>query len=58
MAFIAKKLKTSQYKNCAPAVGAFIGMWALGFLAFWILMYEFLQIKGGYAVLKEEKAKK
>ena len=56
IALWAKKLKTSQYKNCAPAWAAFVGIWFFGAVGFWMIMYQFLQIKQGYAVLKDEQA--
>lgn len=55
LAFIAKKLNTSQYEKCAPIWGIIVGMLLVGPLGFWIVTYQFLQIKQGYAVLKTKK---
>ncbi len=49
----ASKLKTYKYKHVAPVWGIIIGMLFFQALAFWIVMYQFLQIKQGNAILKD-----
>lgn len=55
LAFIAKKLKTSQYEKCAPIWAIVLGMLWFGAFCFLIIIYQFLQIKGGHATLKSQK---
>lgn len=55
LAVIAKKLKTSQYEKCAPIWAIVLGMLWFGAFCFLIIIYQFLQIKGGYATLKPQK---
>lgn len=55
MAVIAYKLKTEKYKNCAPVWGVVIGILFFRVLAIWIILYQFLQIKDGNAILKDTK---
>lgn len=55
LAFIAKKLNTSQYEKCAPIWGIIVGMLLVGPLGFWIVTYQFLQVKQGHAVLKTKQ---
>ncbi|MBQ9271444.1 MAG: ankyrin repeat domain-containing protein [Alphaproteobacteria bacterium] len=58
LSFLAYKLKTKQYKNYAPAWEVFIGVIFLQAIGVWIVIYQFLQIKEGCAVLKDENAPK
>lgn len=52
---IASKLETKKYKNCAAAWAVFLVFFLTGALAQWACTYQFLQIKQGYAVLKDKK---
>lgn len=52
LTILAKKYKFSDYKNCTPAIGAFIGIMLLGPIATWAVTYQYLQVKHGNAVKK------
>ena len=46
------KIKSSQYKNSAPAWAVFLAIFFLGPIALWFVLYGLLQIKQGLAVRK------
>lgn len=52
-ALYAIKKETYKYKNGAPAFGVFIGIAFLGPIGIWLISYQFLQIKNGFAEIKE-----
>ena len=49
----AIKINTYKYENCAPAWFVFFVILVTGFLGVWIVTYQFLQIKTGFALLKK-----
>lgn len=55
--FIAHKFQTTKYKNCSGPIGVIIGVIILKGFGVWILFYQFLQIKGGFAELKSNSVK-
>ena len=55
MTFYAMKIKTYKYERCCPAWEIFIGIIFLQAIGIWIAFYEFLQIKQGYAKLKNTR---
>lgn len=52
-AFRAITKETYKYKNCAPAWGVFLAITFLGPIGIWLISYQFMQIKKGFARLKE-----
>lgn len=51
--FRAIAKETYKYKNCAPAWGVFLAIMFLGPIGIWLISYQFLQIKKGFAKHKE-----
>lgn len=57
LALIASKYEVKKYKNTAPVWAVFVGVLLFDALGVWIVSYELLQIKSGFAELKPEKVK-
>lgn len=53
MCILAFSTKSGKYKNCTHPIVVFIVVLLLGPLGIWLGLYEFLQIKQGYAILKD-----
>ena len=51
------KIKTSKYKNIAPAWAVFVAIFFTGPIGVMLVVYGLLQIKQGLAELKEVKKK-
>ena len=58
LSFVAYKLNTQRYINCAPAWEVFIGVTFLQVIGVWYVIYQFLQIKQGFALIKDENTPK
>lgn len=56
--FRAIAKETYKYKNCAPAWGVFLAIMFLGPIGIWLISYQFLQIKKGFAKPKETNKKR
>ena len=56
--FRAIAKETYKYKNCAPAWGVFLAIMFLGPIGIWLISYQFLQIKKGFAKPKEINKKR
>lgn len=54
LALISIKFETKKYKNCSSAIVIFIVAVLITGPCVWAAIYQFLQIKQGYAVLKSE----
>lgn len=56
--FRAIAKETYKYKNCASAWGVFLAIMFLGPIGIWLISYQFLQIKKGFAKPKEINKKR
>ena len=53
MSILAFSVKSGKYQNCSSAGAVFLAVFCLGPIGIWWSLYEYLQIKQGYAVLKK-----